>query len=143
MAEGSRLPLGIEADAQICEEELALLCALESYDLSQIRRRLLTDGLIPPSWVDEAMLEFRRYFGLIALLPGPIPMLSKPVDEVWHTCLLFTRLYADLCMTTVGRFVHHDPQEEEETETAAAQDAKLEFRRVYTRLFGPPGRLWG
>ena len=32
------------------------------------------------------------------------------VDEAWHEFILHTRLYADYCANTLGRFIHHVPQ---------------------------------
>lgn len=36
---------------------------------------------------------------------------SGPIDEMWHTALVFTKPYRDFCTTYVGRFVDHNPQE--------------------------------
>jgi hypothetical protein len=133
------LPLGVREEVSLSEAEISILRALEGYDLGPVRRRLVHHGIMPPSWVDEAIFEFRRYLGLAALSREPVSMPSKAVDDVWHTCLMFTRLYEDFCAKTVGRFVHHEPADE----GADGHEAgALDFRAAYTRLYGPPGRLW-
>jgi hypothetical protein len=134
-----QLPLGLRREAMIDPEHLEVLRSIEAYDLTPIRARILADGLMPPSWVDEAILEFRRYLGLIAVSDDPVPMTSKAVDEVWHTCLLFTRVYEDLCERTVGRFIHHEPTAELD---ATPDTEQFDFGAAYERLYGPPGRLW-
>jgi hypothetical protein len=135
----SRLPLGVRAEAARDGQQVEILRALEAYDLTPVRERILAGGLMPRSWVDEAIYEFRRYLGLVALSSQPVPMTSKAVDDVWHTCLLFTQLYADLCASTVGWFVHHEPADERH---ALSDSDRLDFRAAYEWLYGPPGRLW-
>ncbi len=36
---------------------------------------------------------------------------SRPIDEMWHTALVFTAAYRDFCATYMGRFVDHSPHE--------------------------------
>lgn len=36
---------------------------------------------------------------------------SPAVDVGWHTLILYTRQYAELCDRVVGRFVHHEPDD--------------------------------
>jgi hypothetical protein len=92
-----------------------------------------------PRWAAAAVFEFRRYLGLRAVFPQPITMVSKDVDEVWHTCLLFTRLYADLCDRTLGAFLHHDPDMEPNPDR---QQTWAEFEAAYRTLYGEPGPVW-
>jgi hypothetical protein len=133
-------PLGIRPEVTVSREQLRALELLAAYDLSLVRERLLKDSSIPSSWIDEAILEFRRYLGLQIIAPGPLPMFSKHVDDVWHACLLFSRIYADLCETVFGRFVHHDPKTGHEEE--AAVEAWAVFAASYEHFYGPVGRLW-
>lgn len=80
-----------------------------------------------------------RRLGLRVLCDRPLLMASKPVDAVWHTCLLFTRLYADRCQQAFVEFVHHDPAPEALTDPNARWQ---EFVAAYERYYGPLGRLW-
>ena len=36
-------------------------------------------------------------------------MVSELIDELWHTFILFTNDYRKFCDTTVGEYIHHDP----------------------------------
>jgi hypothetical protein len=66
-------------------------------------------------------------------------MYSKPVDEVWHRCLLFSRLYTDLCLQVFGSYLHHDPASESEPILENRWNA---FREAYERIYGDISWLW-
>jgi hypothetical protein len=132
-------PLGVRGDVVLTTAQARTLRVLQDYDLTPIHARLLREGAMPESWLDDAIWEFRRYLGLRALCARPPMMMSKPVDTVWHTCVLFTRLYADLCQQAFGEFVHHDPAEE------AGPDPETrwrEFVAAYEQHYGQLGRIW-
>lgn len=40
-------------------------------------------------------------------------MMSKEVDNLWHTFLLFTKEYHAFCNDMFGKFIHHCPEIEE------------------------------
>ncbi len=132
-------PLGIRPTSTLSDDKSAALQRLQAYDLSRLRERLLSEGVIPAEWVDEALLEFRRFLGLIVAYNRPLPMFSPVVDEVWHSCILFTRTYADLCEQAVGRFIHHEPTTDSE---ASPSDNFAEFKQMYEELYGPLSRMW-
>ena len=132
-------PLAIRPEVVLTEDQLRALRMLEEYDLTPVRNRLVDDGAMPPSWVAEALLEFRRFLGLQVIAPGPRIMFSRHVDHVWHTCLLFTRLYADYCHQAFGYFFHHDPAEEPEPDR---ERRFREFEQLYESVYGAPNRLW-
>jgi hypothetical protein len=132
-------PLGILPDAPITDSQLAALVTLERFNLSSVRDRLLADAQMPSTWVDEAIFEFRRYLGLHLVRKSGLPMFSKHVDAVWHTCLLFSRTYANLCSQVFGSFLHHEPILERYDRNT---DGWTEFQTAYESLYGPLGRLW-
>jgi hypothetical protein len=132
-------PMGILPNASLTKEQLTSLRVLDQFDLSRIRTRLLDDATMPSTWVDEAIFEFKRYIGIYVIIKTPMPMFSRHVDLAWHACLLFSRLYADLCQQVVGDFVHHEPVEQGEIPVADRWD---EFRAAYEALYGDLGRLW-
>jgi hypothetical protein len=142
------LPLGIRPQVSLSTEQRRKLRLLEMYDLDAVRHRILIESTLPHALVDEAILEFRRFLALNVVLGRPVGMISKQVDQVWHTCLLFSRLYADLCQQVFGGFVHHEPAGHAptvaapSTAEAAAHSEVQEFEEAYRRVFGPLGRLW-
>jgi hypothetical protein len=132
-------PLGVRADASLGAGQLRSLAVLEAYDLGPVRERLLRMDPMTPGLVDLMIFEFRRYLGLRLVQGRSVPMLSRAVDEVWHTTLLFTRLYADLCEQVFGSFVHHDPATEAWPDVDERWSA---FSASYHSLYGPLGILW-
>jgi hypothetical protein len=132
-------PLGARADAPLGASQVGALRTLEEFDLSPVRDRLLRTDLLSPALVDLMIFEFRRYLGLRLVLGRSVPMLSRAVDEVWHTTLLYTRLYADLCEQVFGYFVHHDPAMEEWTDV---DERWRDFEDAYLHLYGPLEVLW-
>ncbi len=135
-SERQQRPLGARADALLTAAQLRGLQVLQDYDLRVVRDRILRDPIWPPALVDLLIFEFRRYLGLRLVLGHSVPMLNHLVDEIWHTCLLFTRLYADLCEQAFGTFVHHDPAVAPWTDVEARWQ---DFVRGYEELYGPPG----
>jgi hypothetical protein len=55
---------------------------------------------------------------------------SGPIDEMWHTALMFTSTYRTFCNDYVGHFVDHNPQEHS---NPAAYEAT---RDIAAELFG-------
>ncbi len=133
------LPLGARPSPALGEEQIRSLKTLSEYDLSPISRRLSEKGIMPSSWIDEAVFEFRRFLGLRLVTDRPVPMMSRQVDEVWHACLLFSRLYADLCNQAFGSFVHHEPTAGPDPDAEATWTA---FRSAYEAMYGSIGRIW-
>lgn len=132
-------PLGARSDVTLTDEQLTALRTIEQYDLTPIRDRLLRTEVLTPGLVDLMILEFRRYLGLRLVRGRSVPMLSHAVDEVWHTAILHTRLYAELCEQAFGYFVHHDPAAEPWTDV---DERWRDFSAAYHGLYGPLGVLW-
>ena len=139
MTETARRPLGVLPTVELSADQLGALTNLENFDLEPVRRRLIKEAAMPSSWIDEAITEFRRYLGLAAVMHGPLPMMNGPIDKVWHTCLLFSQLYADLCEQSFGRFVHHEPAEEEDSDPDGSWAT---FQLAYERVYGELGQAW-
>jgi len=130
-------PLGVRPEVPLTDAQWTALQRLQDYDLSPVRARLLKHAVRPAERVDDANFEFRRFLGLVVL--GYDRKLAVPgaaVDEVWHTCLLFTRLYADLCGQTVGHFVHHEPLMGETGDDARLLEGERMFEQAYRRVYG-------
>jgi hypothetical protein len=55
--------------------------------------------------VDEAL----KFVAACSRNPGTGLAPSRIVDEGWHVLILYTAMYAELCTTLGGPFVHHYP----------------------------------
>ena len=119
-----------------------LRCA--EFDLSRVERRLSEHGLLPESWIDECVLEFRRYMILNLVQPNKQPMFSPYVDEVWHQTILFTRMYHELGESVAGKYFHHEPLDGDDPTDEIVEDTAAfdEFRATYEGLFGPLPDIW-
>ncbi|MEN9328570.1 MAG: hypothetical protein RI947_1378 [Candidatus Parcubacteria bacterium] len=113
---------------------------IATHDFSVIRGKILKEDALPLDVVDQAIDEFRRFFILIRLGYTDLGMPSKVVDEVWHTFILFTRMYHAFCDEVMGGYVHHLPCTIDEpipTSTVSSLYA------AYEEAFGfRPGPLW-
>jgi hypothetical protein len=134
-------PLNVRPDIPLSEAQLQSLRVLDSFDLTPVKKRLLKEAVMPSSWVDDAIFEFRRFLGLTVFSSGRLDMMNPHIDRVWHTCLLFTRLYADLCHQAFGHFVHHDPTNEE-SPYEPGSDPWGDFCRVYEAAYGELTPAW-
>jgi hypothetical protein len=135
--------LGVRADLALTAEQTLRLAILADFDLESIRDRLTREARVPPEWIDAAILEFRRYVGLRVLGHAELGMYSAAVDEVWHTTLLHTALYADMCDQVLGRFLHHRPADGHEAAGAEAYRAGfVRFRQAYEDAYGPLAGIW-
>jgi hypothetical protein len=139
-AASSPRPLGVLPAVALSPAQARTLTVLETFDLAPVGQRLVQDGVFPERMLDEALFEFRRFLGLRAFVPGPIIMFSDHIDQVWHTCIIFTRLYAALCQQAFGEFIHHEPTMDHDP----GRDSKIAAARaLYERIYGPMGPTWG
>ncbi|SIN35295.1 Uncharacterized conserved protein [Mycobacteroides abscessus subsp. abscessus] len=58
----------------------------------------------PKDFLIEKFAKSRRLGSIVEASPAP----SLPVDQMWHSFILFTKDYADFC-SKVGGFIHHRP----------------------------------
>lgn len=126
-------PLGLLDSITLTEQVEARLQALEDYDLSAVVSRLKRKQLLPEYLIDDAAYEFKRLMALCVIGHRGIVVPCEPVDEVWHTFMLFTREYAEFCRRVAGGFLHHSPPES----TLVGSPSGEDFLTLYRRYFGP------
>jgi hypothetical protein len=133
--------LGVLSENLLDDEETAVFRRLAAYDLAPVRARILKEETIPLQLVDEAIREFRRYIALYVHFgtAESITMFSEDVDEVWHVCILHTRLYEDFCTTILGAYLHHQPFLNGDPNSEANWRV---FEAKYNQLFGPLAEIW-
>ena len=59
-------------------------------------------------WFEDAI----RFLDMCHASPGALSP-SRTVDKAWHEFLLFTRDYQQFCEERYGRFIHHQPYDDE------------------------------
>ena len=81
----------------------------ESYDISDVMQRYKDNTRLPDDVLKEHEREIKRFLTLCSVNPGAYGM-RGPLDELWHTFIIFTSSYARFCMTLGGDFIHHLPE---------------------------------
>jgi len=138
-----------------------------SFPMSEVVQRYAKDQHLPLSIAEEHSIELKRYLALCALHPETSYGMRGPIDEFWHTFIVFTERYQAFCDQIAGRFLHHAPnvpEDERETGQEAAaegagsgsdtqpvgsqgsriRDGYVRFLEDYQAAFGtaPPVHLW-
>lgn len=109
---------------------------LSGWDLSSVKTYLVEKGLYEALEVDVVEIEYKRFIAL-ALSYGDVPV-SEYVDTFWHTHLLFTEDYSQMCDFVAGKFLHHRPKNLDE-----AAHEKRDTVALYTAHFGEPdATMW-
>ena len=116
-----------------------------SFDMTHVMKRYAEKTGLPDEVLAEHEREIKRFLALASVSPGRYGM-RGPLDELWHTFILFTSSYARFCEALGGGFIHHLP----ETPGAGPREEKPEgssymtFLRDYEELLGElaPVELW-
>jgi hypothetical protein len=120
-----------------------VISAIQALDLEPVKLRVM-DAELGEGWTreyaDSIELAYKNYLTMLVKYQDHAEhiLLSKDVDEFWHTHILQTTKYADDCQKVFGNFLHHEPHVGERT------PADLEKRNVmaettrelYEREFG-------
>ena len=115
-------------------------------NLSSVRSRVIKER---PDWTseyaDKVDVEYRRWLQMCSEMDKhnipELKLFSKHVDDFWHNHVLFTEKYMNECDQIAGRYLHHQPADDNDTSSREA-DA-LVFTAYYTKLFGEyPSDIW-
>ena len=120
-----------------------VIAAIEALDLTSVKMRVM-DPKLGKGWskeyADSVETAYKTYLIMATKYQEHAEhiMLSKDVDEFWHTHILQTMKYADDCEAVFGTFLHHSPHVGEITEADhEKRDALAEkTRQLYEREFG-------
>jgi hypothetical protein len=120
-------------------KEKELLDRLERFDLSFATEKLITEGRLTVEEIPYVVREFRRFMALAGFGVFPLAMIGPRVDELWHQLILFTKKYEEFCLSTVGRFIEHQP---DTPSTPIPVEAGENFRSAYRKYFGDIPAIW-
>jgi len=123
--------------------ERQVIAAIQALDLESVKLRMMDEEL-GEGWTrdhaDRIATAYKTYLTMLAKHQDAAEdiLLSKDVDEFWHTHILQTAKYMQDCEDVFGAYLHHNPHVGERT---AADLAKREAmaektRALYVSEFG-------
>jgi hypothetical protein len=99
------------------------------FPLEPVLRRYMKYYGVSEEEAREHEVEMKRYLVVCALSEGTkFYAVQPPIDNFWHTFIIFTQLYTEFCNTIAGRYIHHTPAE-------ACTLPKAEMFSSYNDLF--------
>jgi hypothetical protein len=113
------------------------------YDMKAVMARYAEKTRLPPDVLKEHEREIKRFLALSAINPGKYGM-RGPLDELWHTFIIFTSAYANFCRLLGGGFIHHLPETPGRRPSGRKPSSYSAFLTDYKRTFkeAPPVHLW-
>lgn len=123
--------------------EQDVIAAIQALDLDAVKVRIM-DAELGEGWTreyaDSIEVAYKTYLTMLVKYSDDAEdiMLSKDVDEFWHTHILQTRKYTEDCQNVFGNFLHHEPHVGEVTAADLEKRAALaeKTRRLYQQEFG-------
>ncbi len=120
-----------------------VISAIQSLDLESVKGRV-TDAELGEGWTreyaDTIEAAYKNYLAMLVKYPDNAEdiLLSKDVDEFWHTHILQTRKYKQDCEAVFGNYLHHEPHVGERTPADLEKRTVLAetTRQLYEREFG-------
>jgi len=121
--------------------------AIQALDLESVKSRVM-DAELGEGWTqeyaDSVEAAYKTYLTMLVKYPDDSEaiMLSKDVDEFWHTHILQTAKYMQDCEQVFGFYLHHNPHVGERTAADLAQREAFAARtqELYLREFGSAQR---
>ncbi len=126
------------------EQQAVILTKAMHFPLDRVRERYIRDSKIDAAVALEHERELRRFLIVCALAPpGRSISMRGPIDEFWHTFLLYTHTYQRFCSEVFGRFIHHVPAEPG-IRNPRERRGYVTFLNEYERIFGvlPSVTFW-
>ena len=120
-----------------------VIAAINALDLESVKVRLM-DPELGEGWTreyaDGIEQGYRNYLTMLTKYQDHAEdiLLSKDVDEFWHTHILQTIKYTEDCEAVFGKYLHHAPHIGEVTSAVKEKRMILaeKTRRLYQREFG-------
>lgn len=121
--------------------EQDVIAAIHALELESVKRRLM-DTEVGEGWSREhaegVEAAYKNYLTMLVKYQDDAQdiLLSKDVDEFWHTHILQTAKYMRDCERVFGNYLHHDPHLERDDAYVVKRAAMAEKTRVlYEREF--------
>jgi hypothetical protein len=118
------------------EEKAMRIQRAMDFNMRSILSRYIIETGVSKQTAREHEREIKRFLLVCALNEtGQSIGMAGPVDELWHTFILFTQEYAEFCQQVAGRFLHHAPALPGDGRRMV-RSAYPRFQTQYTELFG-------
>jgi hypothetical protein len=113
-----------------------------AFPMTAVVARYAKERELPDAVAREHERELKRYLALCALHPSKEYGMKGPVDDLWHTFLVFTHEYAGFCETVAGRFLHHVPAEPDTRDVSRGRYQLMlqDYEATYEEA--PPVHVW-
>jgi hypothetical protein len=119
--------------------------AAMKFNMKDVMKRYEEKTRLPPDVLKEHEREIKRFLALCAGNPGKYGM-RGPLDELWHTFIIFTSLYAKFCRQMGSGFIHHLPESPNKrpSKMKRTNNAYLKLLADYKNVFReePPAHIW-
>lgn len=117
------------------------------FDIAPVLTRYAADQDLPMKVVREHERELKRYLALCAINRDGFYGMRGPIDELWHTFVVFTKLYMRFCDNIAGEMIHHFPnvsERKKSSDDGRIVEAYKKFLADYEVQFGEsaPVHLW-
>src|SRR5712691_1512693 len=120
-----------------------LITAINALDLESVKLRVM-DPKLGEGWsreyAESIEQAYKNYLTMLVKYQDDAEdiLLSKDVDEFWHTHILQTIKYTEDCEAVFGKYLHHAPHIGEVTSADKEKRVALaeKTRRLYQREFG-------
>lgn len=116
-------------------EQKQKLAKLQDYDLSFVAQRLNNKQLLPSHLIESAIIDFKRFIGLVVLGYSNLSVPSREVDEVWHNFILYTKEYHLFSNRFYGKYIHHCPSDSKfSTSKKSSRDTLNIYKKYFSEL---------
>jgi hypothetical protein len=113
-----------------------------SFPMDDLLRKYCMEHSLPIETAREHEREIKRFLALSVINSSTKYVMSGPMDELWHSFILFTKKYQEFCYVVAGHYIHHLP--------SVPNDKPIDFGgymqllQDYQVLFGeePPTQYW-
>ena len=117
-----------------------------NFDMSDVKSRFKNEHSAPDSVVNELEKELKRFLILCSISSASSYGMRGPVDDLWHTFVIFTKQYFTFCEGVAGKYLHHTPYVEGKSKEQIVQEENdyNTFLADYQRFFNEeaPSHVW-
>ena len=117
-----------------------------AWDMGEIKKRFQKDTGVSEKRVAILERELKRFLIVAAESRTKTIGMKGPVDDLWHTFILFTKNYAKFCDQLCGHMLHHEPtiKKGEFNKMKKGDNPYVRFLKIYEVIFTekPSDDVW-